>query len=72
MKVGDLVRMKYMMYWAAKANQHIHYTSTPGIVTCGIVPDRGPYQMITVVIAGRIYHGMAAEFELVNESRRSS
>lgn len=69
MKVGDLVRMKYMMYWAAKANQHIHYTSTPGIVMEGTDPKRGPYQTVSVLIAGRIYRAMAAEFELVNESR---
>ena len=69
MKVGDLVRMKYMMYWAAKSNQHIHYTSTPGIVVKGTDSARGPYQTISVLIAGRIYRAMAAEFELVNESR---
>jgi len=35
----------------------------------GTDPKRGPYQTVSVLIAGRIYRAMAAEFELVNESR---
>ena len=66
MKVGDLVRMKTMMFWAAKNNPRINYTETPGIVIKGNGPNN-PYAMISVLISNKIYRGLASEWELVSE-----
>ena len=65
-KVGDLVRMKTMMFWAAKQNKHFTYTATPGIV---MSHGPGPYDTIEVLVGTKKYRGMASEWELVDESR---
>lgn len=69
MKVGDLVRMKTMMFWASKRNRALQYTSTPGIVIKGTGGPNNPYASISVLIGGKIYRGMASEWELVSEKR---
>ena len=67
-KIGDLVRMKTMMFWAAKQNKHFTYTATPGIVIAH-GPNSGPYETIEVLVGTKKYRGMASEWELINESR---
>jgi len=62
MKVGDLVCMKYIMFWVAKSNKRINYTPVPGVV---IQETDSPYGMITVLIGGTKYRGMASEWEHV-------
>lgn len=69
MEIGDLVRMKTMMFWAAKRNRALHYTSTPGIVIKGTGGPNNPYASISVLISGKIHRGMASEWELVSEKR---
>ncbi len=32
MKVGDQVRMKYMMFWMLKSNREVSYTEDPATV----------------------------------------
>ena len=32
MKPGDLVKMKYIMFWQSKNNPHIQYTEEPFLV----------------------------------------
>ena len=66
MKTGDLVKMKYIMFWAAKNNPSINYIGTPGIVIKGTLPNN-PYAMISVLIGGKLHRGMASEWELVSE-----
>ena len=61
-KVGDLVRMKTMMFWAAKNNKHFTYTACPGIV---MSHGPGPYDTIEVLVGTKKYRGMASEWELV-------
>ena len=65
-KVGDLVRMKTMMFWAAKNNKHFTYTATPGIV---MSHGARPYDTVEVLVGTKKYRGMASEWELVDESR---
>tara|TARA_Y100000296_G_scaffold80300_1_gene105513 strand:- start:345 stop:551 length:207 start_codon:yes stop_codon:yes gene_type:complete len=68
MKVGDLVRMKTMMFWAAKNNKRFTYTDKPGVVIAiGVLGT--PYEVITVLVGSTKYRGMASEWELVNEKR---
>ena len=62
MKVGDLVRMKYIMFWAAKSNKWINYTPVPGVVIQG---TDEPYGMIEVLIGSTKRRGMASEWEHV-------
>lgn len=66
MKIGDLVKMKPMMFWAAKQNRAIHYTGAPGIVISGRAGPNNPYATISVLIGTQVYRGMASEWELVN------
>ena len=36
MKVGDQVRMKYMMFWMLKSNREVSYTEDPAtVITMG-------------------------------------
>ena len=66
MKVGDLVCMKYIMFWVAKSNKRFNYTPVPGVVIRvgdGVVDS--PYGMITVLIGGTKHRGMASEWEHV-------
>ena len=72
MKVGDLVCMKYIMFWAAQSNKRITYTPVPGVVIQ--VPDLpggaiidSPYAMITVLIGSTKHVGLASEWEMVSE-----
>ena len=60
MKVGDLVRMKTSMFWAAKNNKHYTYTDKPGVVMEG---TDSPYGSITVLVGSTKYRGMASEWE---------
>jgi len=68
MKTGDLVKMKYIMFWAAQSNPSLTYTETPGIVIKGTNPNN-PYATISVLIGGKMHRGMASEWELVSEKR---
>ena len=62
MKVGDLVKMKTMMFWAAKNNKHFTYTDKPGVVIAVGATD-SPYEVITVLVGGTQHRGMATEWE---------
>ena len=69
MKVGDLERMKYMMYSAAKGMQRIKYTQTPVIVMERPDQKRGTYQRVSEIIAGRTHRDMAVDCVLVKDRR---
>ncbi len=66
MKVGDLVKMKPMMFWAAKNNKHFTYTDKPGVVIEGGSSPIIPYAMVSVLVGSRVYRGMASEWEVVS------
>jgi hypothetical protein len=66
-KTGDLVKMKYIMFWAAKNNPHINYTDAVGLVVTGSDRPNNPYAVISVLIGGKMLRRMASEWELVSE-----
>ena len=64
MKVGDLVKMKYMMFWMLKGNENQHYTEQPLLVLEVI------HNAVNVMHPdGRIKRELAEHYEVVSESR---
>ena len=68
MKVGDLVKMKYISFWMKKANHgrpgHVTYTSTPMLVL------ETAYNKVKVIYPdGRVMSDLTEYYEVVNESR---
>ena len=64
MKVGDLVVMKFAMFWTAKMNKHITYTNRPGLVVevC--------HNAIRVLCHdGQVKRDLSEHYEVISESR---
>jgi hypothetical protein len=65
MKVGDVVRMKYAMFWMLKSNRHISYTEDPATVV-----GMGSHIMEVMWADGRIDRRDKDLFEVIeNETR---
>ena len=69
MKVGDLVKMKYAMWWLLRGERAASrkYTEKVGVVTSA------DHNAIKVLLVGedRARVGLKEEWEIINESRRS-
>ena len=64
MNPGDLVRMKYEMYWHLKSNPRIDYTEkVASVITCG------SHIMEIMWPDGRIEQRDKDIFEVISESR---
>jgi len=64
MKLGDLVQMRQRVFWMAKGNPYLTYTSLTGI----IIEVRE--SMLSVLYSdGKIKYNLAEYFEVLNESR---
>jgi len=62
MKVGDLVKMKYEMFWTLKSNPHIAYTEDIATVI-----NSGSHIMEIMWPDGTIHHRDKDLFEVVSE-----
>ncbi len=64
MKVGDLVKMKYSMFWILKKKQHPHYTEQPLIVM------ELAYNAVKILYPdGSIKSDLVEHYEVINEGR---
>ena len=64
MKVGDLVKMKYRMFWVAKSDRHMTYTELP----CLVIEIFA--NAIKVIYAdGLIKTDLSESFEVISDSR---
>ena len=63
MKSGDLVKMKYMMFWMLKENSHQHYTEEPLIVLETV------HNAVKVIYPdGRVKSDLAEHYEVISEN----
>ena len=62
MKVGDLVKMKYEMWWKLRSRKD--YTNSAGIVL-----ERGYNDVRVMLPGGQVRRGLAENWEVINESR---
>ena len=60
MSVGDIVRMKYMMFWVAKSNAYVTYTKRPGIV---LEIDDSRHRNLKIYQGGKILRVSQEEWE---------
>jgi len=64
MKIGDLVKMKHIMFWMLKENQHQHYTEQSLLVMEQV------HNAVKVMYPdGHIKSDLAEHYEVINESR---
>ena len=66
MRCGDLVRMKYRVFWVAKNNRNITYSNTAGLVVA-----MGDSEMLRVLHEGQIRRVMQDHWTVVNENSSS-
>lgn len=66
MQTGDLVRMKYSVFWLVKNSRNIRYTDAVGIV---IKPGAHPHDRIQIMMEGKIHRGSLEHWEVISESR---
>jgi hypothetical protein len=66
MRRGDLVRMKYRVFWDAKYNRNITYSDTAGLVV-----STEESEMLRVLHEGRIRRTMQDHWKVVNENSSS-
>jgi len=64
MKAGDLVRMKYAMFWMLKSNRNVHYREDVATVI-----TTGSHIMEVMWPDGRIDRRDRDFFEVVDEAR---
>ena len=64
MKTGDLVKMKRVMFWMLKGNNHQHYTEEPLIVLESV------YNAVKVMYPdGRVKSDLVEHYEVISESQ---
>ena len=61
MKIGDLVMMRYEMFWHAKTNRRIRYTEAVAII---VEEADGPHGKMKILVDGNVYSVPPSEWSL--------
>ena len=64
MKVGDLVKMKRLMFWQLKENRHQHYSEQPLLVM-----EQAHNAVKVMYPDGSIKTDLTEHYEVISESR---
>ena len=63
MKVGDLVKMKYRLFWVTKTNNHLTYTKSPAVVL-----EVFSNAVKVLYTDGKIKSDLKESFDVINET----